>query len=58
VAGKYFFVSALPLADYYTGQPPPYDGMPLTFCITLLAVWAAGALVAAYAIFVRRDVFG
>lgn len=58
VAGKYFFVSALPLADYYTGQPPPYDGMPLSFCITLLGTWAAGALVAAYAVFLRKDVFG
>jgi len=57
-AGKYFFVSALPLADYYTGQPPPYDGMPLIFCLTLLAVWAVGALVVAYGVFVRKDVFG
>jgi ABC-2 type transport system permease protein len=57
-AGKYFFVSALPLADYYTGQPPPYDGMPLLFCIGLLGVWAAGALVVAYTLFTRRDVFG
>ena len=36
-AGKYLFVSALPLADYYTGQAPPYDGMSMTFCIALLA---------------------
>ncbi|HKR64032.1 MAG TPA: ABC transporter permease [Thermoanaerobaculia bacterium] len=57
-AGKYLFVSALPLADYYTGQAPPYDGMPMSFCITLLGVWAVGALVVAYTIFVRRDVFG
>jgi len=58
IAGKYFFVSALPLADYYTGQPPPYDGMPLTFCIALLGAWAAIALIAAYAVFLRKDVFG
>src|SRR4051794_1165357 len=44
-AGKYLFVSALPLADYYSGEPPPYDGMSMMFCIALLALWAAGALV-------------
>jgi len=57
-AGKYLFVSALPLPDYYSGEPPPYDGMPMSFCISLLAVWAIGALIAAFIIFTRRDVFG
>jgi ABC-2 type transport system permease protein len=57
-AGKYLFVSALPLSDYYSGEPPPYDGMSMIFCITLLAAWAAGALIVSYAIFIRRDVFG
>jgi ABC-2 type transport system permease protein len=57
-AGKYLFVSALPLADYYTGSPPPYDGMSMAFCLGLLGAWAAGATVIAYAIFIRRDVFG
>ena len=57
-AGKYLFVSALPLADYYTGQAPPYDGMSMTFCILLLAGWAIGALIVAYTLFTRRDVFG
>ncbi|MGZ5445084.1 MAG: ABC transporter permease subunit [Thermoanaerobaculia bacterium] len=57
-AGKYLFVSALPLADYYTGQAPPYDGMSMMFCIALLGAWAVGALAVAYGLFVRRDVFG
>jgi len=57
-AGKYLFVSALPLADYYTGEPPPYDGMSMAFCLGLLAVWAAAATVLAYTIYTRRDVFG
>ena len=57
-AGKYLFVSALPLADYYTGQAPPYDGMSMTFCILLLGGWAVAALLVAYTRFVRRDVFG
>ena len=57
-AGKYLFVSALPLADYYSGQAPPYDGMSMTFCILLLGAWAAGAIAVAFTLFVRRDVFG
>ncbi|MEO8383413.1 MAG: ABC transporter permease [Acidobacteriota bacterium] len=57
-AGKYLFVSALPLADYYTGQAPPYDGMSMTFCILLLGSWAVGALIVAYTLFLKRDVFG
>lgn len=57
-AGKYLFVSALPLADYYSGQATPYDGMSLAFCVTLLAVWAVGSLTLAFLIFTRRDVFG
>lgn len=58
-AGKYLFVSALPLADYYTGaQAPPYDGMSMTFCIALLGAWALGALLVAYTLFLKRDVFG
>jgi ABC-2 type transport system permease protein len=57
-AGKYLFVSALPLADYYSGQAPPYEAMTMTFCILLLAAWAGAALLAAYIIFLRKDVFG
>ena len=57
-AGKYFFVSAIPLSDYYSGQAPPYEGMSMTFCIVLLAVWAVACVTTAYAIFLRRDVFG
>lgn len=57
-AGKYLFVSALPLADYYTGQAPPYEGMSMTFCILLLGGWAVGALAIAYGLFTKRDVFG
>lgn len=57
-SAKYLFVSALPLADYYTGEPPPYDGMSMIFCITLLGAWAIAAIVTAYALFTNRDVFG
>jgi len=57
--GKYLFVSALPLADYYTGSsPPPYEDMTMAFCIALLGIWAVAATIVAFSIFVRRDVFG
>jgi ABC-2 type transport system permease protein len=57
-AGKYLFVSALPLADYYSGQPTPYEGMSMLFCIVLLAAWAAGTTAIAFTLFTQRDVFG
>ncbi|HWS71899.1 MAG TPA: ABC transporter permease [Thermoanaerobaculia bacterium] len=57
-AGKYLFVSALPLADYYSGQATPYEGMTMLFCLVLLGAWAAGALAVSFTIFTRRDVFG
>jgi ABC-2 type transport system permease protein len=58
-AGKYLFVSALPLADYYTGtQVPPYEGMTMAFCLILLGAWAVAALIVAYGLFLKRDVFG
>ena len=57
-AGKYLFVSALPLADYYTGAPPPYDGMTMPFCIALLGAWAVATTFVAYVIYTQRDVFG
>jgi ABC-2 type transport system permease protein len=56
--GKYVFTCALPMANYYTGAPPPYEGMSIAFCIALLGVWAVIAIIFAFAIFVRRDVFG
>lgn len=57
-AGKYLFVSALPLADYYSGQAPPYEGMSMIFCIALLGAWAVGAVGVAFTIFVRKDIYG
>lgn len=57
-AGKYLFVSALTLPDYYTGEPMPYEGMTMTFCLLLLAGWAVGAMIVAFTQYTRRDVFG
>src|SRR5258706_2882601 len=55
-AQKYLFVTNLPLPDYYSGSPPPIPGITLGFSVAVLSVWAAAGLLAAFAIFVRRDV--
>lgn len=55
-AQRYLFVTNLPLPDYYSGSPPPIPGITVVFAATVLAVWSAAAVVAAYAVFLRRDV--
>jgi len=32
--------------------------MTMTFCIALLGIWAVAAMIVAFSIFVKRDVFG
>ena len=53
---KWFFVSCLPLPEYYSGMPTPYPGMTLAFCVRVLAVWALAATALAFVLFGRRDV--
>jgi ABC-2 type transport system permease protein len=53
---KWFFVTNLPLPDFYAGLPPPFAGMTLAFSVEVLAGWAVLALAVAFAIFTRRDV--
>jgi ABC-2 type transport system permease protein len=55
-AQRYLFVTNLPLPDYYSGSPPPIPGITVVFAATVLAVWSAAAIIAAYAVFLRRDV--
>ena len=55
-AQKYLFVTNLPLPDYYSGAPPPIAGITVGFSVSVLAVWAAVALVIAFVVFARRDV--
>lgn len=55
-AQKYLFVTNLPLPDYYSGSPPPIPGITLPFAVTVLSLWAIGAVAVAFAVFVRRDV--
>ena len=53
---KWFFVTNLPLPDYYAGLPTPFEGMTLTFSALVLLAWALAALAAAFLLFTRRDV--
>jgi ABC-2 type transport system permease protein len=53
---KWFFVTNLPLPDYYAGLPTPFEGMTLTFSALVLLAWALSALTAAFLLFTRRDV--
>jgi ABC-2 type transport system permease protein len=55
-AQKYLFVTNLPLPDYYSGSPPPIPGITVGFSVTVLSLWSAAALLAAFLVFVRRDV--
>jgi ABC-2 type transport system permease protein len=53
---KWFFVTNLPLPDYYAGLPAPFEGMTLSFSVWVLFGWALAALAAAFILFTRRDV--
>jgi len=55
-AQKFLFVTCLPLPDYYSGSPPPIPGLTIGLAAAVLAAWAAAALIAAFAVFARRDV--
>ena len=53
---KYFFATNLPLPDYFSGTPPPIEGMTLAFSVENLGLWAVAALVCSFLVFTRRDV--
>ena len=53
---KWFFVTNLPLPDYYAGLPTPFEGMTLTFSALVLLAWALASLTVAFLLFTRRDV--
>ncbi len=53
---KWFFVTNLPLPEFYAGMPPPFEGLTLGFSTLVLAGWAVAATAAAFVIFTRRDV--
>jgi ABC-2 type transport system permease protein len=53
---KWFFVTNLPLPDFYAGLPTPFEGMTLAFSVWVLLSWAVAAVAAAFVLFTRRDV--
>ena len=55
-AQKYLFATNLPLPDYYSGSPPPIEGITLLFAVVVLTVWAVLAVATAFVVFLRRDV--
>lgn len=55
-SAKYIFAVNLQLTGYLDGSPPPIDGMTLLFSLTVLAVWAAGALAVSFRVFTKQDI--
>ncbi len=53
---KWLFVTNLPLAQFYSGVPPPVDGMTLLHSVLVLAAWGLAAGAVGLAVFSRRDV--
>jgi ABC-2 type transport system permease protein len=53
---KWLFPTNLALAQYYSGSPPPVDGMTVGHAASVLCAWACAALALAFRVFQRRDV--
>jgi len=53
---RWFFVTNLPLSQFYSGLPPPMAGMTLTESVVVLGIWGVAAIVVGMAVFSRRDV--
>lgn len=53
---KYLAFTNLKLTDYLSGAPILIEGMSLPFSLSVLSLWAAAALITAFAVFIRRDV--
>lgn len=56
-SAKYLFMVNLRLTDYIKGTAPPVEGMTLGFSLAVLAVWGLAALIIAFVVFTRRDVY-
>ena len=53
---KWLFVTNLPLAQLYSGVPPPVAGMTLGHAVAVLVAWAVAAIAVGGVVFERRDV--
>ncbi|WP_066368029.1 ABC transporter permease [Neobacillus fumarioli] len=56
-SAKYLFMVNLQLTDYLAGNPPPIQGMTLSFSITVLLFWWAAALFVSFFVFTKKDVY-
>lgn len=56
-SAKYFFMVNLRLTNYMSGNPPPIEGMTLTFSMTVLLIWWAAALFVSFLVFTKKDVY-
>lgn len=55
-SAKYLFMLNLGTIDFLTGALPSIPGLTLNFSLTVLTVWAVGALAVAFAVFTKRDI--
>jgi ABC-2 type transport system permease protein len=53
---RYMYMVHLRLTDYMSGHFQPIEGMSLSFSVTVLGVWAVGALLVSFIYFTRRDI--
>lgn len=56
-SAKYLFMVNLLLTDYLQGMAPPIEGMTMSFSMLVLLIWWACALIAAFIVFTKKDVF-
>ncbi|WP_409298408.1 ABC transporter permease subunit [Peribacillus sp. SCS-26] len=57
ISAKYLFMLNLRLPDYLNGDPPPIEGMSLSFSLIVLSVWWLAALVASFWVFTKKDIY-
>lgn len=55
-SAKYLFMINLQTIDFLTGSLPAVPGLTLPFSLTVLTVWALGALAVAFTVFTKRDI--
>jgi ABC-2 type transport system permease protein len=53
---RWIFVTNLPIAQYYSGLPPPVTGMTLGGSVIVLGLWGLAAGAIGLLVFSRRDV--
>ncbi|MBC8081334.1 MAG: ABC transporter permease [Gorillibacterium sp.] len=57
-SAKYLFMINLDTISFLAGSIPPVPGLTMGFSLSVLAVWALGALGISFGVFTRRDILG